>query len=76
MQAGISVAVIVAVRVRASITRSAEGFGSTTRGLAFSPRHDTRLAHVAHQGREMRASTYRAIIWSARLERTRRLALA
>ena len=74
VEGGIGVAVIVAVWVGASITRGAEGLGSTARALAFTPGQDPRLAHVAHEGYGMRTSTHWAIIRRAWLQRTRRLA--
>jgi len=73
VEGGVGVAVVT-VRVGASITRGAEGLGSTARALAFTPGQDPRLVHVAHEGHGMRTSTHRAILRRAWLQRTRRLA--
>jgi len=76
MKGRIRVAEVVALGPWTGVPGGAEGLGAkcAAGALAFSPGQDAWFADVAHERRRMRASTHGAIVRSAWLEWTRRLA--
>jgi hypothetical protein len=71
----IRVAEVVALRPWASVPGRADGLGLAAGALAFPPRQDARLAHVAGERRGMWATADWAIVGRAWLEGARRFAL-
>jgi hypothetical protein len=74
MKRRVGVAKVVAVWIRARVSRGADGFALAARTLAFTPRQHIGFTNMTSEGRGMRASTHGAIVGSARLEGTRRFA--
>jgi hypothetical protein len=74
MKRRVGVAKLVAVWIRARVSRGADGFALAARTLAFTPRQHIRFTNMTSEGHGMRASTHGATVGSARLEGTRRFA--